>query len=80
LAPFLFIVVLDHALRLAVSGREEEHGFALVPRRRHHVRLVMITDLDFADDIALISDIAKKVMDGSTTGCGGRMQEDWSAA
>ena len=30
LAPFLFIVVLDHALRLAISGREEELGFTLV--------------------------------------------------
>ena len=55
MAPFLFIVVLDHALRLAISGREEELGFMLVPRQRRRVRPVMITDLDFADDITLIS-------------------------
>ena len=63
LAPFLLIVVLDHALKLAISGREEELGFMLVPRRSHRVRPVMITDLDFADDIALISDTAKNARD-----------------
>ena len=33
LAPFLFIIVLDHALRKAISGREQELGFTLTPRR-----------------------------------------------
>ena len=63
MAPFLFIVVLDHALRLAISGREGELGFTLVPRWSRHVRPVMITDLDFTNGIALISDTAKKVRD-----------------
>ena len=56
LAPFLFIVALDYALRLAITGREEELGFTLIPRRSRRVHPVIITDLDFADDIALISD------------------------
>ena len=30
LAPFLFIVALDYALRCAIDGREEELGFTLV--------------------------------------------------
>ena len=60
LAPFLCIVALDYALRLAINGREEELGFTLVPRRSRRVRPVMVTDLDFADDIALISDTAEK--------------------
>ena len=63
LAPFLFIVVLDHALRLAISGREEELGFTLTPRRSRRVRPIMITDLDFADDIALMSDTVQEARD-----------------
>lgn len=56
LAPFLFIIVLDHALRKAVDGKEEELGFTIQPRRsRRHPKQV-ITDLDFADDISLLSD------------------------
>ena len=60
LAPFLFIVALDYALRCAVDGREEELGFILVPRRSRRAHPVVVTDLDFADDIALISDTAEK--------------------
>ena len=60
LAPFLFILVLDFALRQAISGKEEELGFTLVPRRSRRVGPVMITDLDFADDIGLICDTAAK--------------------
>ena len=56
LAPFLFIIVLDYALRQAIDGKEEELGFTIHPRRsRRHPKQV-ITDLDFADDISLLSD------------------------
>lgn len=60
LAPFLFIIVLDYALRSAIEGREEELGFTLVPRKSRRVNPVNITDLDFADDIALLSDNARE--------------------
>ena len=60
LAPFLFIIAMDHALRLAISGREEELGLTLVPRKSRRVHPIMVTDLDYADDIALISDTAEK--------------------
>ena len=56
LAPFLFIIVLDYALRKAISGKEEELGFTIQPRKsRRHPKQVL-TDLDFADDISLLSD------------------------
>ena len=56
LAPFLFIIVLDYALRKAIDGKEEELGFTLQPRKsRRHPKQVL-TDLDFADDISLLSD------------------------
>ena len=33
LAPYLFAIVLDYAMRKAISGFEEELGFKLVKRR-----------------------------------------------
>jgi hypothetical protein len=56
LAPFLFIIVLDYALRKATSGREEELGFTITPRKSRRHPKVALTDLDFADDISLLSD------------------------
>ena len=56
LAPYLFIIVLDYILRQALQGREEELGFTLQPRRSRRHPAITITDLDFADDIALLSD------------------------
>ncbi|CAM4576982.1 unnamed protein product [Leuciscus chuanchicus] len=55
LAPFLFIIVLDYALKKAINGREQELGFTLTPRKssRHPA---VLTDLDYADDISLLSD------------------------
>ena len=55
LAPFLFVIVLDYALRRAIQGREEELGFTLHPRRSRRVGAESICDLDFADDIVLLS-------------------------
>ena len=55
LAPFLFIIVLDYALKRATEGKEEELGFTILPRRSRRFPKVSLTDLDFADDIGLIS-------------------------
>ena len=56
LASYLFIIILDYAMREALKGREEELGFTLQQRlSRRHVPIVL-TDLDFADDIALVSE------------------------
>ena len=56
LAPYLFVVVLDYALRMAIDGREEDLGFQLEKRRSRRIGPDVITDLDFADDIALLSE------------------------
>ena len=54
LASFLFIVALDHALRNAIDGDEEELKFALIrPASR---RVPAKTNLNFAEDISLRSD------------------------
>ena len=60
LAPFLFIVALDYALRCAINGREEELGFTLVKRASRRIPAKMVTDLDFADDIGLASDTVQQ--------------------
>ena len=56
LAPYLFVIVLDYAwLRMAIDGKEEELGFHLERRKCRRIGPVVVTDLDFADDIALLS-------------------------
>ena len=60
LAPYLFIIILDYALRKAINGREEELGFTITPRKSRRHNPITITDLDFADDIALISNNAEQ--------------------
>ena len=55
LAPFLFIIVRDYALRQALK-EHEDLGFTSTPRKSRRIGPVTLSDLDFADDIALLSD------------------------
>ncbi|KAK2159313.1 hypothetical protein NP493_1729g00048 [Ridgeia piscesae] len=55
LAPYLFIIVLDYALRRAMTGKEEQLEFTITPGKSRRFRIVIQTDFDFADDIALVS-------------------------
>ena len=64
LAPFLFIIVLDYAMRKAMAGgKEEELGFTITPRRSRRHPKEVIADLDFADDIALLSDTMQQAQE-----------------
>ena len=56
LAPFLFIIVLDCALRKAMDGCEEDLGFTITPRKSRRHPKEVLADLGFADGIALLSD------------------------
>ena len=56
LAPYLFAIVLDHILRNTFAGREKDLGFQLQRQRSRRVPAVIVTDLDFADDLALLSE------------------------
>ena len=60
LAPFLFVIVLDYALRKALTGREEGLGFTITPRKSSRHPKEVLADLDFADDIALLSDLIEE--------------------
>ena len=55
LAPYLFAIVLDYAMRQALLGKEEELGFVLEKRRSRRQLPTVVTDTGFADDIALLS-------------------------
>ena len=49
------MIVLDYAMRIAIEGKEEELGLTLYPRKSSRIPAESITDLDFADDIVLMS-------------------------
>ena len=63
LAPYLFIIVLDYALRQAIQGREVDLGLTITPRRSSRSLEVTLTDLDFADDIGLLSNNMMQAQD-----------------
>ena len=63
LAPYLFIITLDYCLRSAIDGREEDLGFTVRPRRSRRIGPLNITDLDFADGIALLSNTASQAQE-----------------
>ena len=60
LAPFLFVTVLDFALRRAIKGKEEELGLTIKKRQSSRVGALRLCDLDFADDIVLMSDTVQQ--------------------
>ena len=60
LAPYLFIITLDYFLRNAFSSSQEELGFTIKPRQSRRIGPKVVTDLDFADDIGLISNTTEQ--------------------
>ena len=60
-SPYLFINVIDYAPTNAINGHEEELGFTTLPRRSRRLHLTVLTDLDFGDDIGLLSNIVSQV-------------------
>ena len=56
LEPFLFVIVLEYAMRQAIDGKEKQLGFKVYKRRSRRVPAKAIADLDFADDIVFLSE------------------------
>ena len=56
LAPYLVIMALDYALVKAMKDKNEELGFRLKKRQSRRIGLKCIMNLDFADDISLLSE------------------------
>ena len=44
-------------MRKAIEGKKETLGFTIIPRKGRCIPSKTITDVDFADDIALISNL-----------------------
>ena len=63
LAPYLFVIVLDYVLRNTFDGKEEELGFKLHRRRSSRVKAVTVTDMDFADDLAITTEEEKQAQE-----------------
>ena len=57
LAPYLFIICLDYVLRTSID-KIRENGFQLTKRRSKRYPAKTITDADYADDLALLSEYA----------------------
>ena len=55
LAPFLSVICLDYVLRTSVD-KFSEYGFTLEPKKSRRYPAKIITDADYADDLALLSD------------------------
>ena len=60
LAPFLFIIVLDYALRTSITSSD---GLTLKPRQSRRYPAEKLADLDYADDIALLEDCIESAQD-----------------
>ena len=60
LAPFLLIICLDYAMRISIA---ESDGIVLKKRRSRRHPSQILSDLDFADDIALLEETITKAQD-----------------
>ena len=54
LAPYLFIICLNYVLRTSID-KIKENGFKLTKERSRRYHTKTITDADYADDIALLT-------------------------
>ena len=56
LAPYLFIIVIDYIMTVTIDDDELDSGFTLRPARSRRIGAEKIADIEFADDVALITD------------------------
>ena len=60
LAPYLFIICVDYVLRMSI-GKMKDNGFKLAKERSRRYSAQTITDVDYADDIALLANTPAQV-------------------
>ena len=63
LAPYIFTIMIDYAMRQATDNDALELGFKLDRKRSRRHNPNVITDLDFADDIALVAEELEQAQD-----------------
>jgi hypothetical protein len=62
LAPFLFVIVVDYILRQSVDTLKSK-GLDIMPNKTNRMKNKYLTDLDYADDIALTSSLLQDAQD-----------------
>ena len=75
LAPYLFAIVIDYCMRQAIGDDAERLGLTLERRKSRRVGPKIITDVDFADDIALISEDMDKANETAAASVGLHINE-----
>ena len=55
LAPFLFVLVVDYAMRQAKDGHVEKVGFQITPWKSRRHPITKVTEMLFLDYVALLS-------------------------
>ena len=63
LAPYIFTVMTDYAMRQAIGNDALELAFKLDRKKSRRQNLNLITDLDFTDDIALVTEELEQAQD-----------------
>ena len=63
LAPYIFTIMLDYAMRQAIGNDAMDLGFKLDRKRSRRHNPDVITDLDFADDIAFVTEELEQAKD-----------------
>ena len=61
LAHFIFIICLDYIFKKALY-RNNDLGFTLIERRSKIYPVIKLTDADYADDIAILTDKTNEAM------------------
>ena len=52
----MFIIVIDYIMTVAIGDEDSEYGFTLRPARSRRIGSQKLADVEFADDVALITD------------------------
>ena len=63
LTPYIFTIMIDYAMRQAIGNDALELGFKIDRKRSRRHNPNVITDLDFADDIALMAEELEQAQD-----------------
>ena len=63
LAPYIFTIMIDYTMRQAIGNDALDLGFKLDRKRSRRHNPDVITDLDFADDIAFVTEELEQAQD-----------------
>ena len=63
LVPYIFTTMLDYAMRQAIKNDVREIAFKLDQKRSRRHNPYVITNLDYADDLALVTEQMKQAQD-----------------